>query len=231
MLRSILTIGNAKTLKALALGYRVAVLHLLPAKRSGRNLCPFSSAGCRKVCLTDLGRLGLPAAKQAQAARSQLYNDHFAEFKAWLLGDLRRHIAYSIKRDLIPCIRFGGTHEPTARLWDILRDYPQLQGYDYAKSPHTAELFLQRRLPGNYYITFSRSEDNDSLCVPLIERGCNVAVVWRRSKSEDLPKTWRGFPVVDGDSSDLRFLDPRGVVIGLRAKGSARRDRSGFVLD
>jgi hypothetical protein len=45
-----------------------------------------------------------------------------------------------------------------------------------------------------------------------------------------LPSTWLGFPVIDGDRHDARFLDPAGVIVGLRAKGLARVDTSGFTI-
>ena len=46
-----------------------------------------------------------------------------------------------------------------------------------------------------------------------------------------LPKTFKGLPVIDGDKDDLRFLDPQGVIVGLIAKGKAKQDKSGFVID
>ena len=46
-----------------------------------------------------------------------------------------------------------------------------------------------------------------------------------------LPKTWKGYEVVNGDESDLRFLDKRGVVVGLIEKGMAKKDETGFVQE
>ena len=64
--------------------------------------------------------------------------------------------------------------------------------------------------------------------------GVNVAVVFNTRKGKALPTTWNSLPVIDGDAHDLRFLDPRtphGIIIGLRAKGRARKDTSGFVVN
>jgi hypothetical protein len=61
-----------------------------------------------------------------------------------------------------------------------------------------------------------------------MERGENVAVVFSSKKGEDLPVTWQGREVIDGDLHDLRFLDGKNKVVGLRAKGKARKDGSGF---
>ena len=57
--------------------------------------------------------------------------------------------------------------------------------------------------------------------------GVNVAVVFI---GESLPTEWLGRPVIDGTTHDMRFLDPQGVIIGLLAKGRARRDGSGFTI-
>ena len=38
-------------------------------------------------------------------------------------------------------------------------------------------------------------------------------------------------PVINGDKTDMRFKDPVGVIVGLKAKGKARKDTSGFVID
>jgi hypothetical protein len=87
--------------------------------------------------------------------------------------------------------------------------------------------FLDGKLPSNYSLTFSRSETNESQCLDVLARGGNVAVVFR---SKTLPTHWNGFPVINGDENDLRFLDPKGVVVGLTAKGKAKSDTSGFVV-
>ena len=88
-------------------------------------------------------------------------------------------------------------------------------------------LFLVGKLPSNYSLTFSRSETNETQCLEVLKRGGNVAVVFR---SKALPTHWNGFKVINGDENDLRFLDPKGVVVGLTAKGKAKTDTSGFVV-
>ena len=87
--------------------------------------------------------------------------------------------------------------------------------------------FLDGTLPKNYNLTFSRSETNENDCISILKRGGNVAVVFR---GKALPTHWQGFPVINGDENDLRFLDPKGVVVGLSAKGKAKTDTSGFVV-
>lgn len=88
--------------------------------------------------------------------------------------------------------------------------------------------YLAGWLPANVSVTFSRSEENDQQCREILKRGGNVAVVFRKV----LPTTFLGFPVYDGDTTDLRHTDPKNVIVGLLAKGNkAKRDASGFVVD
>ena len=104
----------------------------------------------------------------------------------------------------------------------MAKQFPDVDFYDYTKLPKP----WLRTLP-NYSLTFSHSEVNASHCMESLQNGVNVAVVFA---SKNLPATWNGFPVVNGDESDLRFKDRRGVVVGLYAKGRAKQDCSGFVV-
>ena len=111
-----------------------------------------------------------------------------------------------------------------------LRRFPHIRFYDYTKNPARIRVFLAGRLPANYSLTFSRSECNGETALELARAGANVAVVFSCKRPEDLPAKWAGRRVIDGDLHDLRFLDGRGRIVGLRAKGPARRDDSGFVV-
>jgi len=104
--------------------------------------------------------------------------------------------------------------------------FPDVQFYDYTPDPVRMSEFLAGELPSNYHLTFSRKEDNQSICDSIMASGGNVAAVFRDS----LPKIWKGKKVVDGDDTDLRFLDPKNVIVGLVEKGLAKKDESGFVI-
>ena len=76
----------------------------------------------------------------------------------------------------------------------------------------------------------SRKENNEEDCLEALRNGRNVAAVFSTKKGEALPKTYKGYEVIDGDLHDVRYKDKQGVVVGLRAKGDARKDQSGFVI-
>ena len=98
---------------------------------------------------------------------------------------------------------------------------PDVQFYDYTKVFN----YLDHKLK-NYYVVYSHSGDNERECKAALRRGVNVAYVFK----DKLPKKFNGRKVIDGDKHDLRFREKnRGVIIGLRAKGNAKRQKSDFV--
>ena len=106
-----------------------------------------------------------------------------------------------------------------------MSDYPNIQFYDYTPNLERMIQFLQKKLPKNYHLTFSRKENNQNKVELISSMGGNVAVVF-----DKLPKTYLGKKVIDGDESDLRFLDEKNVIVGLKAKGKGKKDDSGFVI-
>jgi hypothetical protein len=104
---------------------------------------------------------------------------------------------------------------------NIMELFPQIPFYDYTKILNR----FNEILPKNYNLTFSKSESNESEIKKLIATDNNIAVVFNK-----LPKKYLGRQVVTGDDSDLRFLDPKKTIIGLLAKGRAKKDKSGFTV-
>lgn len=232
--RSLLTTSNPKTDKGRALGYLTAVLHLAPANLSGRNVCPDATPGCVAGCLNLAGRGGIiprgqtsNAIQRARIARTKWFQTDRSAFLDALRSEIERHVARAARAGLAPAVRLNGTSDlPWERIApEIFASFPNVQFYDYTKSIKRARTVAA--LPLNYSLTFSRSEKTDADTVALLlSEGVNVAAVY-----DECPADFDGTaPVIDGDASDLRFLDPRGVVVALRAKGPAKRDRSGFVI-
>jgi hypothetical protein len=107
---------------------------------------------------------------------------------------------------------------------NIFEAFPNVQFYDYTK-------VLGRKVQGisNYHLTFSAADGNDGDVTKAISQGYNIATVFGIKKTVPMPELYLGTPVYNGDESDLRFLDPKGVIVGLYAKGKAKKDTSGFV--
>jgi hypothetical protein len=185
---------------------------------------------------------------KARIAKTQRFHKDRATFMAELVSDIAALIRKAKRAGLIPVVRLNGTSDlPWENIpldgcargqyaRNLMDAFPDVQFYDYTKSERRMAAFVGVAFPANYHLTFSRSECNDTSACRILESGGNVAVVFGTRKGERLPDTWKCFLVVDGDTSDLRFLDRPsvipgdGLVVGLRAKGRARKDRSGFVL-
>lgn len=241
----LLTMGNPKIAKGEAQGYLTFILHLSPASLSGYNVCPMATQGCKAACLNTAGRGGM--AKGAgrltvaeieaglrtntiQAARIRKTRWFFEDrdgFMSALADDVAKAIRYATKRGYVPVFRLNGTSDirwervPVRGCANIMDLFHTVQFYDYTKIAN------RRDLPANYALTFSLADGNDVQAYAALAAGLNVAAVFR--SADVIPPAYLGVPTFNGDESDLRFLDPRGVVVALYAKGNAKRDQSGFV--
>ena len=230
---TLLTTGNTKILKGEKLGYLTKGIHFSPADKSGHEVCRWRSKGCTKSCLDSAGRGGMQRTQDARIAKTQSFFDNRLEFMLKLVKEIGNAVNLAAKKGMTPCFRLNLTSD---LMWDdilcsngktILEQFPQVQFYDYTKSFMRMAQFLNGNFPSNYHLTFSRSETNQKLCDMVLEMGGNVAVVFR----DQLPATWKGFEVINGDENDLRFLDKSGVVVGLIEKGRAKKDETGFVQE
>lgn len=217
---------DAKTIKGKKYGYLTGILFLAPSDVSGINVCAMATNGCKAGCLFTAGLPGIiPKINESRIRKTRaLFADRQA-FLAQLRKDIDALLRKAERDRMIPCVRLNGTSDLPWLALILAQEYPTIQFYDYTKLPRA-----YTRIRPNYHLTFSHSESNLDDCLDSLRHGVNVAVVFDTKKGHVLPGTWHGFTVADGDTSDLRFNDAVGVVIGLRAKGKARKDcTSGFV--
>ena len=238
---NLLTVGNPKVLKGMKEGYMTYILHLAPANLSGYETCPKRTAGCTAACLNTAGRGGMfkkgentNVIQKARIRKTKMFFEDRITFMNLLVKDIELAIKQSAKKDLIPVFRMNGTSDLSFEKYEVLRNgqsytniftaFPEVTFYDYTK-------ILGRKVSNiaNYSLTFSAADGNDADVTKAIAQGYNVATVFGLKKTQSMPKTYLGRPVFNGDESDLRFLDPKGVVVGLYAKGKAKKDTSGFV--
>jgi hypothetical protein len=222
----LLSTTNYKTSKGEKLGILTGILYLAPAKISGYEVCPMRSAGCTAACLYTAGMGAFSNVQQARIKKTKMFFEQREEFFKLLHKDIKSLIAKAKKENLTPAIRLNGTSDINWVRFKIFEQYPEVQFYDYTKM-----LNHLTKDVANYHITFSKNESNDVDCKIALERGYNVAVVFNTKKGLSLPPSWNNYPVYDGDDTDVRFYDPENHVIGLRAKGMAKKDNSGFVIN
>lgn len=228
----LLSTANPKIQKGTKLGYLSYILHLAPADLSGKEVCPKRTAGCTAACLNKAGRGGMfrrgettNIIQQARIRKTRYFFADRSGFMQDLVNDIVSAQRQAARLGLTPVIRLNGTSDLAWEKYEVLgRDnifdlFPDIQFYDYTK-------VLGRKVADipNYHLTFSAAESNQSDVQAAMQAGMNVAVVFDR-----LPETYMGRPVFNADDTDLRFLDPKGVVLGLKAKGRAKKDTTGFV--
>mgnify|MGYP006279108979 CR=1 FL=1 len=228
----LLSTANPKTLKGEKKGYLTFILHLAPADLSGHEVCPKRTAGCTATCLNTAGRGGMfrrgettNVIQEARKRRTRVFFHNRDLFMHLLTGDIKKAIRYADARGFTAAFRLNGTSDLSWEKYacdgarNVFERFPNVQFYDYTKVPHRKTAHIP-----NYHLTFSLAEDNVEDANWAIKNGMNVAVVFDR-----LPETYLGCTVINGDETDLRFLDPPGVIVGLKAKGRAKKDVTGFV--
>jgi len=215
--------------------YIEAILHLAPDDLSGYRVCPFADA-CRKGCLNTAGAAFMQKGKDASRIRrtKMLFEDREG-FAVMLFRDIWTLKVQCWHAKKKPLIRLNGTSDlawETMRLPDrtIMELFPDVQFMDYTKWTYQKRTARETvELPKNYHLTFSLSVANDKAAKEWLAHGVNIAVVFSTAKGAPLPATFWDLPVIDGDTSDVRVNDPHPAVVGLRAKGRAIYDTTGFV--
>jgi hypothetical protein len=227
---------NAKTIKGEKYNIKTAILYLMPAKQSGVQLCPMAkTAGCEKACLFTAGRGAMNSVYLSRLRKTLYFNQYRDLFMNQLHNELIREREKAKRKGYKLIVRLNGTSDirweniPVSGYANIMEALPDIIYYDYTK-------LANRKVPANYDLTFSYSGVSEYL--PFVQKavanGERIAVVFRDRSIVDAMlangETFLGLPVVDGDNSDIRHLDPKGAVVALYAKGKARKDQSGFVV-
>jgi len=232
---NLLSTTNSKTIKGEKLGYTTYIMYLAPHKQNskGINLCSHASVGCAKACLFNSGAARFSNVQLGKMNKTEYYLADRKGFMLQLFNEISK-IVYlhekvvgekqigrtgKVVRYKNFAIRLNGTADiPFEKIKvngkNLFEHFPTVQFYDYTKNPKR----FDKVLPRNYHLTFSRSETNDVESIDMLNRGFNVAYVFGVKNVQELPKTYKGFKVINGDESDLRFLDEENVIVGLKYK-------------
>lgn len=246
--------SNAKTVKGQKYGVVTGIMYLSPADLSQvTNVCPMAEiAGCKAGCLNSAGRGKFNNVQAGRLRKTLYFKNDFEGFMNELVLDINKLINKADKLGATPMVRLNGTSDI---LWErkaftvsdataahmkryykrdiqpgsydnIMAVFPDVQFYDYTK----VALRFADALPANYDLTFSYSgvESYQKQVQFALSKGARMAVVFR---DENYPETWMGMQVVNGDEHDIRPFNPQGTIVALKAKGDAKKDTSGFVVD
>lgn len=205
-------------------------LNLAPAEMSGYQVCASASPGCISGSLDTAGVNASSIIQKARISRTRFFFEEREEFQKQIVEELRAFVDKCDKDMTKPSVRMNGTSDIVwENAWPEIFDlFPSIQFHDYTK--HYRRCLPDWKLPNNYHLTFSRSENNEDECEEVLSAGlCNVAVLFDRKFVEG--SKFLGRDCINGDVSDLRFLDKMsGSIVWLQAKGRARDDTSGFVV-
>ena len=226
--------GNPKLVKGDKLSdkYLSAIMHLSPINT---RICPYQDiAKCKEACLNTAGRGGIfkkgestNTIQEARKRKTDLFLNDRNTFMELLVKDIQAFVRKCERLDKKPCIRLNGTSDiqweliPIDNYANIFEMFSNVQFYDYTKIPTRKVSSIK-----NYHLTWSYSEANDKYARLFEQVPYNKAVVFHGG----LPSMFKGMRVIDGDTTDMRFLDKQNRVVGLKAKGLAKKDTSGFVI-
>ena len=225
----LLSTANPKIQKGTKLGYLSFILHLAPADLSGKETCPKRTVGCTAACLNTAGRGGMfkkgentNMIQKARIRKTEYFFNDRDSFMKDLYQDIVKAKKFADKQGLIPVFRLNGTSDLSWEKYEVgttgmnlFQLFPTTQFYDYTKI-----LGRKTKMYPNYHLTFSKADGNDADVAEALMQGMSVVAVY-----DQIPE---GVP--SADETDLRFLDPKGIMLGLKAKGRAKKDYSGFVI-
>ena len=212
-------------------GYHTAITYLAPYDLSGHIVCPQASPACIELCLNTSGHGIFDSTQAARIKRTKYFYQDKKVFYDQLSKELNSHVRRSEKLGLIPNYRFNGTSDLIIeKIYpQLFNEFPNVQFHDYTKIDY--KIRPVEKLPLNYDLTFSYSgvKKYQPFVQQAIDNGMRIAVVFKHK--DRIPAQFLSMKCVDGDNSDIRPYDPHGVVVALYAKGKARNDTSGFVVD
>jgi hypothetical protein len=232
-MRNLLSVSSdAKTVKGEQLGFLTGILYLAPADLSGYQVCALALlAKCKDPCLNSAGRGAFNTVQAARIAKTKRFFEDRDAFMQDLIFSIESLAKKAKRLGLTPLVRLNGTSDIT---WEhiyvgglnIFERFPDINFYDYTKHPG------RKNIPKNYDLTFSYS--GAVSFIPIVKKAALNTSLSRMAavfdKVENIPETFQGLPVVPGDNSDVRHLDPINSVVALYAKGRARHDKTGFVV-
>ena len=222
-------ISNSKTAKN---SLKTFILYLAPYNQNSKkhNLCPMASKGCAAACLFTAGRGTMEPVIAGRVKKTEYFIRDKKAFINQLAKEIEIKCLTAYKRKEKIAFRLNGTTD-----LDFIYLLKKYANFDIEDFKHVAVFYDYTKLISkikrykdhvNYFLTFSRSEENESTAKAVLSFGGNVAAVFR----DEIPKYWNGYKVINGDSSDLVMIYNKNVVLGLKAKGQAKTDKTGFVI-
>lgn len=219
-------------------GQHTYIIYLAPAKTSGYNVCYFSTPECRLGCLATSGRAAMEILsnnfnriENSRIKKTKMFYEHSEFFMSWLIAEIKASQIKAIELGFEFSVRLNGTSDidwqnVKVNGQSIFEIFPDVNFYDYTKS-HLK--FIDK--PNNYHLTYSYTGRNWNHCKDLLSKGHNIAIIFNIKRESELPQTYENYNVVNGDLTDYRISDAKGIIIGLKWKRIANREAEQKVLN
>lgn len=212
-------------------------VYLAPANTSGYNTCSHSTPECRMGCLATSGRAameilsGKTKTHDCRANKTRLFYEQPEFFMAWLIAEIEYYKQKAIADKYGFSVRLNCTsdidwHNVKVNGQNIFEIFPDVQFYDYTKNPNKF-----KNITPNYHLTLSYTGRNWALCEEVLKAGHNVAMIFNVKSENDLPETFAGYSVVNGDITDYRIADAKGIIVGLKFKRIADQQAQKKVIN
>lgn len=224
---------TAKHFKAFSFSELTYSLYLAPANMSGYEVCPKRNKECTVACLNESGhnRIDIKENRinKSRITKTKLFFENREVFVSLLSAEIK---STKKKADLIDysfSVRLNNTSDISPERFklgdkNILQIFPDYKFYDYTKVFNRIDLLEKYK---NYDLTFSYDGYNWDDCLRALEKNVRVAVVFR----DKIPEKYRGIEVINGDEYDMRYRDPKNVLIGLKFKKVRNKiDSSNFIV-
>jgi len=213
------------------------IIYLAPAKQSGYQVCPNATKECRMGCLATSGHAGMELAsggcriKNARIKKTKLFFEHNEFFMEWVIEEIKKARAKAQRDGFYFSVRLNGTSDinwqnAQFKGYNLFEIFPDVQFYDYTKS---IKKYVNK--PDNYHLTFSYTGRNWDKCKALLEDGNNVAIVFNVKSEKLLPAMYKGYKVINGDLTDYRINDAKGIIVGLKWKHIGNKEAEKQVLN
>ena len=215
--------NSTKHEKAYKYNELVYTIYLSPAKMSGYEVCPMRTKECTMLCLNESGhnRMDIHENKinKSRINKTKLFFENREFFVRWVIDEIKSGIKKSEKLGYRFSVRINNTSDlnpesfqvkENGKSVNILQMFPNVQFYDYSKVPTRLKLVQKY---SNYDLTFSFSGHNWDTCEEMLKNNVRVSVVF-----DEVPETYKGYKVIDGDKYDMRYLDEKNVIVGLKFK-------------
>lgn len=216
--------NSTKHEKAFKYNEMVYTIYLAPAKSSGYEVCPGRTAECTLLCLNESGRNKMNTEREvirnSRIKKTRLFHEEHQFFVKWVFEEIKLARKKAEKLNYRFSVRLNNTSDISPEDFYILNEngtrvnileyFNDVKFYDYTKVPERLELTKKY---SNYDLTFSFSGTNKFDCLQMLKNDVRVSVVFKV-----VPETFWGYPVVNGDNYDMRYLDPKQSIIGLKFK-------------